>query len=178
MAATTPITTIQMVIVVSGPSEALTTSLATLRPPPSSSLSVRAMDARLMITRVRMIAIAAPIPRAIAVRARRRESQIVRAMRPSVTSGRIQTRRSNHLTAVCAGPSASDWSRVTWPKSEGSGRPDQLATCCTASVGSVSGSMTGGLNLLDNPPGSLSSTQTSTWLTRGSRLSFTSLPET
>ena len=40
-AATTPITQIQMVIVVSGPSDAFTTSLTMVSPWPSCSLSVR-----------------------------------------------------------------------------------------------------------------------------------------
>ena len=122
------------------------------------------------------MAMAAPMPRAMAVRARRRDSQIVRAMSAAVTSGRIQVRRSNHLTAVCAGPSASDWSSVIWPKSDGSGLPDQLATSWMPAAGSVPGAMTGGLNLSESPPGSRWSTHTSTWLISGSRLRFTSLP--
>ena len=88
-----------------------------------------------MITRVRMMAIAAPMPMAITVRPRRRESQMVRAISASVTSGRIQVSRSNHWTAVWAGPSASDWSRVIWPKSDGSGLPDQFATSWMAASG-------------------------------------------
>ena len=128
------------------------------------------------ITRVTKMAMAAPMPMAIAVRARRRDSQMVRAMSATVTSGRTQVRRSNHLTAVCAGPSASAWSSVIWPKSEGSGLPDQLATSWMPASGSVPGSMTGGLNLSESPPGNRSSTHRSTWLISGSRFSFTSLP--
>ena len=124
------------------------------------------------------MATAAPMPTAIAVRPRRRESQMVRAMSAAVMSGRIHMSRSNHLMAVCAGPSASDCSRVIWPKSDGNGLPDQLATSWMPCSGSVSGAMTGGLNLLESPPGSFSSSHTSAWLMSGSRLSLTSSPWT
>ena len=122
------------------------------------------------------MAIAAPIPMAIAVRPRRRDSQMVRAISAAVTSGRIHVSRSNHLTAAWAGPRAFDCSRVIWPKSDGSGLPDQLATCWMPASGLMVGVMTGGLNRVDSPPGSLPSTHTRTWLTSGRRLRFTSLP--
>ena len=108
-----------------------------------------------MITRVRKIAIAAPMPMAIAVRPRRRDSQIASAISAAVTIGTIHTSRSNHLTASCAGPSASDWIRVICPKSDGSGLPDQFATSWMEASGSAPGSMTGGEKRLESPPGSL-----------------------
>ena len=94
-----------------------------------------------------------------------------------MTSGTIHTSRSNHFTAVCAGPSASDWIRVICPKSDDSGLPDQFATSWMEASGSVPGAMTGGEKRLESPPGSFPSAHTSTWLTSGRRLSLTSLPE-
>ena len=134
------------------------------------------MEPRTTIARVTKMAIAAPIPMAIAVRPRRRDSQMVRAIRAAVRNGRIQVSRSNHLTAVWAGPRAFDWSRVIWPKVDGSGLPDQLATCWMPASGLMPGVMTGGLNRAERPPGSLPSAHTRTWLTSGRRLRFTSLP--
>ena len=137
------------------------------RPLPDLSWSVRYVDPRTTITRVTKMAIAEPMPRAIAVRRRRRESQMVRAISAAVTSGRIQVSRSNHLTAAWAGPRALDCSRVICAKSDGNGLPDQFATCWMPASGLMSGVMTGGLNRAESPPGSLPSAHTRTWLTSG-----------
>ena len=157
-----------MVRLVSGSSDALTTSRTAPRPPPLTILETIASDPCFAITYVRMSAIATPMPSSIRVRRRWRESQMVTATSKIVTTSMTHTSVSNQRTAVCAAPSESFCSRVTCPKSAGSVRPVHAETCWMASSGGVAGAMTGGENLVPRAPGSLPSSQTRTWLINGS----------
>ena len=69
-ATSTPMTTIQMVIVVSGSREAWTTSFTIVRPLPWCRLLTMALEACFTMTRVSTRATATPMPSSMSVRRR------------------------------------------------------------------------------------------------------------